>query len=116
MALVAYRTLLRSSRIAFQGMGVIHYHVRFRSALILAFIGDIKTLTAARRAARDGFERGRHLPLGSEEASKQIHHAQDVAKILRENVLQGAAIDGDNKFSKINLPLSRLTSHLTIVF
>jgi complex III assembly factor LYRM7 len=67
----------------------------------LASKGDIKTLTAARRAARDGFEKGRHLPLGSEEVSKQIHHAQDVAKILRENVLQGATTDGDHKFSKI---------------
>jgi len=77
MALVAYRNLLRSARIAFQG--------------------DMPTLFAARAEARRKFESNRGLPAGSEEMSNQIAHAEEVAKFLRENVVQGQATgDTDN--------------------
>ncbi|CBX91078.1 hypothetical protein LEMA_P061120.1 [Plenodomus lingam JN3] len=73
MALVAYRNLLRSTRIAFQG--------------------DINVLSAARAEVRKNFESNRSLSAGSEEYTKQITHAEEVAKFLRENVVQGQATD-----------------------
>ncbi|KAL1656422.1 Mitochondrial zinc maintenance protein 1, mitochondrial [Didymella pomorum] len=76
MALVAYRNLLRSARIAFQG--------------------DASVLSAARIEVRKNFESNRHLQTGSEEIQKSLAHANEVAKFLRENVVQGEATEGDN--------------------
>ncbi|KAF1365495.1 mitochondrial zinc maintenance protein 1, mitochondrial [Lizonia empirigonia] len=74
MALVAYRNLLRSARIAFQG--------------------DATVLSAARIEVRKKFESNRHLQTGSEEFQKQIAHADEVAKFLKQNVVQGQATEG----------------------
>ncbi|KAL1799844.1 hypothetical protein ACET3X_000186 [Alternaria dauci] len=71
MALVAYRNLLRSARIAFEG--------------------DMNTLFAARAEARKKFESNRDLRIGSEELQASLVHAEEVAKFLRENVVQGQA-------------------------
>lgn len=57
--------------------------------------GDLNTLAAARLQARQNFEANRILAAGSEELSKQIMHAEEVAKFLRENVVQGEAIGND---------------------
>ncbi|OAL00228.1 mitochondrial zinc maintenance protein 1, mitochondrial [Phaeosphaeriaceae sp. SRC1lsM3a] len=78
MALVAYRNLLRSARLAFQG--------------------DINILSAARAEVRKNFESNRNLTAGSEELSKQIAHAEEVAKFLRENVVQGQAADTEGNY------------------
>ncbi|KAF2244345.1 mitochondrial zinc maintenance protein 1, mitochondrial [Trematosphaeria pertusa] len=78
MALQTYRHLLRSTRIAFQG--------------------DMGTLLAARHEARKNFENGRNLAVGSEEMSKQITHAEEVAKFLKENVVQGQAMDAEGNY------------------
>ncbi|ORY17813.1 mitochondrial zinc maintenance protein 1, mitochondrial [Clohesyomyces aquaticus] len=83
MALVAYRHLLRSARIAFQG--------------------DANTLLAARHQARKIFEDNRGLQEGSAEYSKQITHAEEVAKFLRENVVQGQALDQDTGRYKLRI-------------
>ncbi|KAF2007048.1 mitochondrial zinc maintenance protein 1, mitochondrial [Amniculicola lignicola CBS 123094] len=71
MALQAYRGLLRSTRIA--------------------FLGDFGMLAAARHQARLKFEENRGLPPNSEEMSREIAHADEVSKFLRENVVQGQA-------------------------
>ncbi|KAF3011163.1 Mitochondrial zinc maintenance protein 1, mitochondrial [Curvularia kusanoi] len=76
MALVAYRNLLRSARIAFQG--------------------DMNVLSAARVEVRKNFETNRSLQTGSDELQKEIARANEVAKFLRENVVQGEATEGDN--------------------
>ncbi|KAF2111770.1 hypothetical protein BDV96DRAFT_649748 [Lophiotrema nucula] len=76
MALQAYRHILRATRIAFQG--------------------DFNTLVAARYQARQNFEANRGLATGSDELSKQITHAEEVAKFLKENVVQGQAAGEDN--------------------
>jgi complex III assembly factor LYRM7 len=76
MALVAYRNLLRSARIAFEG--------------------DMNTLFAARAEARKKFESNRDLRIGSEELQQSLVHAEEVAKFLRENVVQGQAAGEDN--------------------
>ena len=46
-------------------------------------------LLAARREARQQFQQGRNLSGGSEEAVKGIEHAEGVALVLRQNVVQG---------------------------
>lgn len=61
--------------------------------------GDTPTLFAARREARKNFENNRNLPAGTEELSKQITHAEEVAKFLRENVVQGQAADNAGNYS-----------------
>ncbi|KAH3918032.1 zinc maintenance protein [Parastagonospora nodorum] len=78
MALVAYRNLLRSARVAFQG--------------------DMNTLFAARAEVRRNFESNRSLTAGSDELSKQLTHAEEVAKFLRENVVQGQAADDEGSY------------------
>ncbi|KAL6711238.1 Mitochondrial zinc maintenance protein 1, mitochondrial [Coniothyrium glycines] len=83
MALVAYRNLLRSARIAFQG--------------------DMNTLFAARAEVRKNFESNRHLSAGSDEFSKQITHAEEVAKFLRENVVQGKAQSENSENYKLRI-------------
>lgn len=70
--------------------------------IMLTGQGDLPTLTAARRAARDGFESKKNLSLDSKEASEGIQHAENVSKVLRENVVQGQAIDGkENSYSEL---------------
>jgi complex III assembly factor LYRM7 len=60
----------------------------------------MNTLFAARAEVRRNFESHRGLPTGSEETSKQITHAEEVAKFLRENVVQGHAADTAGNYSE----------------
>lgn len=55
----------------------------------------MNTLFAARAEVRKNFEQNRNLASGSEELSKSITHAEEVAKFLRENVVQGQQADQD---------------------
>ncbi|KXL43321.1 hypothetical protein M433DRAFT_25740 [Acidomyces richmondensis BFW] len=75
IALAAYRHVLRATRIAFHG--------------------DDEVLTSSRILARESFAKGSSLVVGSTAASKAIEHAEGVAQILRENVVQGKNIGGD---------------------
>jgi len=68
MALAAYRHLLRATRIAFEG--------------------DAHLLHSARYQCRHDFAKNSSLASRSPEADKAIQHAEDVAKILRTNVVQ----------------------------
>lgn len=77
MALAAYRHLLRSTRIAFQG--------------------DLPLLHAAREEARKGFQRNSTLLPEDPALTPAIAHAEQVAKILRENVVQGERV-GEDRF------------------
>jgi complex III assembly factor LYRM7 len=58
------------------------------------------TLLAARHEARKNFEANRGLSTESDTLSKQITHAEEVARFLRENVVQGQA-DDDGKYSTL---------------
>ncbi|KAI9046960.1 hypothetical protein LZ554_009035 [Drepanopeziza brunnea f. sp. 'monogermtubi'] len=69
MALPAYRSLLRSAR--------------------LAFAGDAPLLKAARQEAHHAFRKNAALSPEDPLLAPAIAHANDVAKILRENVVQG---------------------------
>ncbi|KAI1827611.1 hypothetical protein F4861DRAFT_327573 [Xylaria intraflava] len=73
-AVTAYRNLLRAARLAFQGDGV--------------------TLNAARSSIRGGFRDKAALVPTSQEYQTAVLYANDVAMILRQNVVQGKR-DGD---------------------
>ncbi|KAL8804785.1 MAG: hypothetical protein Q9182_002377 [Xanthomendoza sp. 2 TL-2023] len=78
MALPAYRNLLRSARLAFQD--------------------DTRVLLSALTTARANFESSRLLPANSAEAEAAIAHAEEVAGILRRNIVQGREEEGGDKF------------------
>jgi complex III assembly factor LYRM7 len=80
MALAAYRHLLRATRIA--------------------FTGDLPMLHASQAQARQGFEDKRSLESSSEEVVKAIEHAEGVAEILRQNIVQGRKGDGEHSYSE----------------
>ncbi|KAG9229186.1 putative mitochondrial zinc maintenance protein 1, mitochondrial [Amylocarpus encephaloides] len=77
MALAAYRHLLRSARIAFHG--------------------DSNLLNAARYEARKAFDTNSHLAPTDPTVAPAITHANEVAKILLENIVQGKHV-GDDKY------------------
>lgn len=63
--------------------------------MILIFdAGDSRLLSGAISEARAGFEGNRQLPPSSNEANAALKHASDVAKLLRENVVQGRKMEG----------------------
>lgn len=49
--------------------------------------GDFPVLLAARKEIRNNFEASRELTVGEQES--KIQHANEVAKVLRMNVVQG---------------------------
>ncbi|KAI0130536.1 hypothetical protein BJ170DRAFT_594045 [Xylariales sp. AK1849] len=75
-ALAAYRHLMRAARIAFH-------------ALTLENLGDEPILNAARHQIRSGFREHASLETSSAEVGEHIKHAEDVATILKQNVVQG---------------------------
>ena len=57
------------------------------------FTGDQTLLAAAHLKARTTFQENAHLSPSSPEAEEQIAHAEGVAQVLRENVVQGEKIE-----------------------
>lgn len=55
--------------------------------------GDSRLLSGAISQARAGYESNRQLPPSSDEAAAAVKHASDVAKMLRENVVQGEKME-----------------------
>ncbi|KAF3055101.1 Mitochondrial zinc maintenance protein 1, mitochondrial [Daldinia childiae] len=72
MALQAYRGLLRAARVAFQG--------------------DERVLTAARASIRESFRVNASLESTDPELPGAIKHAEEVAAILRQNIVQGKKV------------------------
>lgn len=113
MALAAYRHLLRSTRIAFQGLSFFFsFFARFlpslssnkhhlpkrpqilpRTNLLHPAPGDSRVLHAARQTARQSFNEHRSLAPSSAEAEHWIEHAKETALVLRTNVVQGERVD-----------------------
>ncbi|KAI9904464.1 hypothetical protein N3K66_000993 [Trichothecium roseum] len=82
MALAAYRHILRASRIA--------------------FAGDAPVLLAAQNQIRNEFRQKAAL----EDASgiqEAVRHAEGVAQFLRENLVQGKKMDGDDAMYKLRI-------------
>jgi complex III assembly factor LYRM7 len=80
--LSAYRYVLRSIKIAFQG--------------------DFNTLSAAKKEARRRFEIGRKFVAESPEASEAVTEARNVGKFLRQNIVQGVKDDKEDLY-RMNL-------------
>lgn len=59
-------------------------------------------LLAARTEARSKFEQSRTISSASEDAVKAIEHAEGVAQILRQNIVQGAQEEGPDRFSTLH--------------
>ncbi|KAK7702167.1 Mitochondrial zinc maintenance protein 1, mitochondrial [Diaporthe eres] len=77
MALQAYRSLLRATRLTFQG--------------------DERLLTNARDQIRAGFREKATLSPSDPAVAPAVAHAQEVAAMLRENVVQGRN-EGDGRY------------------
>jgi len=77
MSLAAYRHLLRSTK--------------------LAFAGDARLLHAARIQVRDGFRRNSSLHPEDPAYAAAIDHAEGVATLLRQNIVQGVPV-GEDKY------------------
>jgi hypothetical protein len=64
------------------------------SSLLTTSEVDHRILVAARQKARTEFDQERSLAPGSEAAAEKIKYALEVAKVLREEVLQGEPVEG----------------------
>lgn len=82
MALQAYRSLLRATRLTFQG--------------------DERLLANARDQIRAGFREKASLSPSDPAVAPAVQHAREVAAMLRENVVQGRN-EGDGRYSKFSL-------------
>lgn len=94
MALAVYRQVLRSTRIAFQGTHVIKRASRFRFLRVLTPAGDFRILSASRIEARSKFDSNRSLSPHSPELQQKISEAVEIARILRQNIVQGEQLEG----------------------
>lgn len=97
MALAAYRHLLRSTRLAFQGASFLPLQPSFLFSQRPS--GDTHLLHAARSEARNGFRKNASMSLDDPALAPAIAHAEEVAKILKENVVQGK-LEGDDRYSE----------------
>ncbi|KAK7750158.1 Mitochondrial zinc maintenance protein 1, mitochondrial [Diatrype stigma] len=77
-AIPAYRNLLRAARVAFEG-------------------GDKRVLQAAKDSIRGGFREKLSLKPNTPATAEAIKNAEDVAVILRENVVQGKKVGNTYK-------------------
>lgn len=57
------------------------------------YVGDSRLLHAARDKARQDFDALRTLAPESQEAKAGVAHAQEVARVLRTNVVQGVRVE-----------------------
>ncbi|KAI6775053.1 hypothetical protein HG530_001811 [Fusarium avenaceum] len=80
-ALNAYRHLMRAARIAFQG--------------------DAPILSAAQLQIRNEFRQKASIDASTAPAA--IKHAEDVAKVLRQNVIQGQKLEDDDNTYKLRI-------------
>lgn len=60
--------------------------------------GDHHLLYAARTQARDSFNNLRSLNASSEAASKGVAHAEEVAKLLKHNIVQAKKVEGKETY------------------
>lgn len=94
MALQAYRSLLRASR--------------------LTFAGDERLLNNARQSIRAGFREKAGLAPSDPAVAPAVQQAEQIAEMLRTNVVQGRD-EGDGRFSKSWSPVDgRMTPGETL--
>ena len=73
-------------------------------------------LSAARAQARSKFESERSLDPGSSEAEQKIGEAEEIARILRQNIVQGEQVAGiENGGQRYRALLPRILHMLAVV-
>jgi complex III assembly factor LYRM7 len=103
MALAAYRHLLRGIRIAFQSEYLKPTISPYSFQLLSYFPDDTPLLTQARLQARSDFQNHRDLDSTSHHVRERIQHAEQVAALLRHNLVQGTKIQGEGAEEKWHL-------------
>lgn len=74
----------------------------------MTFIGDAPVLSAAQAQIRNEFRQRASLDPSDETVPAAIQHAEEVAKVLRENVVQGQKTEeGKDTYSKFCAWLGR---------
>lgn len=72
--------------------------------------GDARILSAARIEARSRFDSNRSLEPGSPDVKQRVSEAEEVARILRQNIVQGEPLagtkNGDQRYRASSLPQS----------
>ena len=58
------------------------------------FVDDLRVLSAASVEARSSFEQNRYISPSSTEAEQKVLKAKEVARVLRQNVVQGEQVTG----------------------
>jgi len=71
-------------------------------------------LLAARQQARQGFEKNRSLLPAGDDFAKELKHAEEVAKILRQNVVQGQS-EGHGDHYSMSLSLGSTELEMTVM-
>ena len=72
----------------------IRYGYAFEDLTRSSITDDAWMLSAARIEARSKFDNSRSLPVESMDTQQKIREAEDVAMILRQNVVQGREVEG----------------------
>lgn len=96
MSLAAYRHLLRAARIAFQGNLPFILPRQASHLLTKAHLGDAPILSAAQVQIRNEFRQKSNLS-DSDSVQAAVDHAEQVARVLRENVVQGQRQEGNDQ-------------------
>jgi ABC-type antimicrobial peptide transport system ATPase subunit len=78
-------------------------------------LDDIRLLHAAQIQAREAFKSNASLAPNDPATMSAIEHAESVAKILRENVVQGKHV-GDDKYSTLNASTSSLPQKCELAY
>lgn len=78
----------------------------FADLSILGHLGDAPVLLAAQSQIRNGFREKAALDPTDSETTQAVQHAQEVAKFLRENLVQGRRAEGD-EHNYSTIPLAR---------
>ncbi len=70
--------------------------------MLITNTGDLPVLNAARQEARNAFRKNASLREGDPKLALAIAHAEDVSRILKENIVQGIKTD-DERYSEFVL-------------
>lgn len=113
MALNAYRHVLRSARLAFEGSSALVLSNSHRGCALVVSAslgdsaqivntqaGDAHMFAAAQLQARTQFQNNKGLEANSDLAQKAIVHAEEVADILKQNIVQGVKGQGEERYSR----------------
>ena len=99
MATVAYRNLWRATRVAFQGkrrpQTTSKQCAKHYANGTPPKPGDLPTLLAAQGQIRQEFRSKQSLDPNDAKATESIQHANEVAQFLRQNIVQGQRMGGE---------------------